>query len=238
MTPPINQALIQSLARLDACTVANAIETFDVRLRNTGFADSSVRCMFGELPPIAGYAATARVRTSAPPMEGFNYQDRTDWWNHILTIPEPRIVVVEDTDHRPGLGSFVGELHANILLALGCIGVVTNGAVRDLPAVRATGFQMFGQNVSVSHAFAHVYDFGSAVEVGRMKVRPGDLLHGDLHGVQTIPLEIADRIPAVAQEMELQESKLIALCRSKNFSIEKLREALKSAGKSRDSKRF
>lgn len=222
-----NQELIQSLARLDSCTVANAIERFDVRLRNAGFTDSSVHCIFDELPPVVGYAATARVRTSDPPMKGSNYFDRTDWWNHILTIPAPRIVVVQDTDSRPGLGSFVGELHANILLALGCVAVVTNGAVRDLRTVRATGFQMFAGNVSVSHAYAHIYEFGRAVEVGRMQVRPGDLIHGDLHGVQTIPVEIAAKIPDVAQEMTARDQHLIALCRSKDFTVEKIREALK-----------
>jgi regulator of RNase E activity RraA len=144
-----------------------------------------------------------------------------------LTIPAPRIVVVEDTDPHPGLGSFIGELHTNVLLALGCVAVVTNGAVRDLQRVRATGFQMFAGNVSVSHAYAHIYDFGHPVEVGRMKVRPGDLLHGDLHGVQTIPAEIADKIPGVAQEMIKREQHLIGLCRSKDFTIEKIREALK-----------
>ncbi len=194
MPLPTNHDLLQSLARLDSCTVANAIETFDVRLRNTGFTDSSVHCLFDELPPMVGYAVTARVRTSEPPMEGVTYFDRTDWWNHVLTTPAPRIVVAEDTDAHPGLGSFIGELHANILLALGCVGVVTNGAVRDLPAVRATGFQMFAHNASVSHAYAHIYEFGKPVEVGRMKVRPGDLLHGDLHGVQTVPIGIAGKI--------------------------------------------
>jgi 4-hydroxy-4-methyl-2-oxoglutarate aldolase len=233
MPLPTNHDLIQSLARLDSCTVANAIEMFDVRLRNTGFTDSSVRCMFDELPPMVGYATTARVRTSDPPMEGANYYDRTDWWNHILTIPPPRIVVVEDADPHPGLGAFIGELHANILLALGCVGVVTNGAVRDLRAVRATGFQMFARNTSVSHAYAHIYDFGHTIEVGHMKVRPGDLLHGDLHGVQTIPSEIAGEIPEAAHTMIRGEEHLIALCRSENFTIENLREALKSAKKLR-----
>jgi 4-hydroxy-4-methyl-2-oxoglutarate aldolase len=233
MPLPTNHDLIQSLARLDSCTVANAIEMFDVRLRNTGFTDSSVRCMFDELPPMVGYATTARVRTSDPPMEGANYYDRTDWWNHILTIPPPRIVVVEDADPHPGLGAFIGELHANILLALGCVGVVTNGAVRDLRAVRATGFQMFARNTSVSHAYAHIYDFGHTIEVGHMKVQPGDLLHGDLHGVQTIPLEIAGEIPEAAHKMIRGEEHLIALCRSKIFTIENLREALKSAKKLR-----
>jgi 4-hydroxy-4-methyl-2-oxoglutarate aldolase len=166
-------------------------------------------------------------------MEGTNYFDRTDWWNHILTIPAPRIVVVEDTDKHPGLGSFIGELHANILLSLGCVGVVTNGAVRDLRAVRATGFQMFAGNVSVSHAYAHLYDFGHPVEVGRMKVQPGDLVHGDLHGVQTVPLQIASEIPDVAERMTVEDQKLIALCRSKNFTIANLREALKNAKKVR-----
>ncbi len=173
MTAPLATSQIQALAELDACTVANAIESFDVRLRNAGFADSSVRCIFEDLPPMVGYAATARVHTSEPPMEGSNYLDRTDWWAHILTIPTPRIVVVEDTDPHPGLGSFIGDLHANILLALGCVGVVTNGAVRDLRAVHATGFQMFARNVAVSHAFAHIYDYGRPVEVGRMKVPAG-----------------------------------------------------------------
>jgi 4-hydroxy-4-methyl-2-oxoglutarate aldolase len=233
MPLPTNHDLIQSLARLDSCTVANAIEMFDVRLRNTGFTDSSVRCMFDELPPMVGYATTARVRTSDPPMEGANYYDRTDWWNHIMTIPPPRIVVVEDADPHPGLGAFIGELHANILLALGCVGVVTNGAVRDLRAVRATGFQMFARNTSVSHAYAHIYDFGHTIEVGHMKVQPGDLLHGDLHGVQTIPPEIAGKIPEVAHKMIRGEEHLIALCRSRNFTIENLREALKSAKKLR-----
>jgi len=228
MTLPLNQELISALARLDTCTVSNAIETFNVRLRNSGFTDSSVRCIFTDLPPMVGYAATARVRTSNPPMEGSSYYDRTDWWNHILTIPAPRIVVVEDTDHRPGLGAFIGELHSNILLALGCVGVVTNGAVRDLRAVRETGFKMFAGNTSVSHAYAHIYDFGSAIQVGRMNVRPGDLLHGDRHGVQSIPLQIAAKIPAVADEIIAREQQVISSCRAKDFTIEKLREQLKN----------
>lgn len=233
MALSVTKELIHSLARLDSCAVANAIEMFDVRLRNIGFTNSSVRCIFDDLPPMVGYAVTARVRTSEPPMEGLRYFDRTDWWSYLLTIPAPRILVAEDTDAHPGLGSFIGELHANILLAQGCIGVVTNGAVRDLPAVRAAGFQMFAGNVSVSHAYSHIYEFGKPVEVGRMKVQPGDLLHGDLHGAQTVPLEIAAKIPDVAQKMIEQEKKLIALCRSKNFSVENLREALKSANKLR-----
>src|SRR5271155_4354704 len=110
-TDSLPATLMEQLRSLDSCTVANAIETFDVRLRNTGFADSSIHCVFDECPPIVGYATTARIRTSEPPMEGHSYDDRTDWWNHILAIPAPRLVVVEDIDKHPGLGAFIGEVH-------------------------------------------------------------------------------------------------------------------------------
>jgi regulator of RNase E activity RraA len=139
---------LDALGLLSTCTVSNAIETFDVRLRNTGFTDGSIRCVFPSFPPIVGYAATARIRCSLPPMQGHAYVDRTDWWSYLLTIPAPRVVVLEDADRSPGLGSFVGEVHANILHALGCVGVVTNGAVRDLHAVEPTGLQMFSGNVA------------------------------------------------------------------------------------------
>lgn len=228
-TDPLPRALLDELGHIDACTVANAIETFDVRLRNVGFAGSSVRCMFDDLPPLVGYAATARVRTSEPPMEGRCYHEQTDWWDHILSIPEPRVVVVQDIDNHPGLGSFVGEVHANIFQALGCIGLVTNGAVRDLPPVRTAGFQFFAGCVSVSHAFAHIFDFGGDVEVGRMKVHPGDLIHGDMHGVQTVPLEIAKKIPSAARQVLEEEQRLIALCQSPGTTVEKLREEVKKS---------
>jgi len=216
-------AQLDELRQLSSSKVANAVETFDVRLRNKGFADSSIRSVFEDLPSMVGYAATVRVRTSEPPMEGHSYYYRLDWLDHLSNIPQPRVLVVEDSDKYPGLGSFIGEVHANILAALGCIGVVTNGAVRDLPAARALNFHMFAHNLSVSHAFAHVFDFGKPVEVGHMQVRPGDLLHGDRHGVQTIPLEIADKIPAVAQEMGAQEKEIIRVCQSPGVTLEKLR---------------
>jgi 4-hydroxy-4-methyl-2-oxoglutarate aldolase len=219
----LEPALLEELRQLDSCTVANAIETFGVRLRNTGFTDSAVRCLFEDFPPLVGYAATVRVRTADPPMEGDSYYYRLDWLEHVLSVPPPRVLVVEDLDQKPGLGSFIGDVHANILRVLGCIGVVTNGAVRNVEAVRKLKFQMFARNLSVSHAFAHVFDFGGPVEVGQVHVRPGDLLHGDRHGVQTVPIEIAQKIPAVAKRMNGEEQEIIELCQSAAFTLEKLR---------------
>jgi 4-hydroxy-4-methyl-2-oxoglutarate aldolase len=219
----IEPAALEQLRQLDSCAVANAIETFGVRLRNSGFTDSTVRCIFEDFPPLVGYAATVRVRTADPPMEGDTYYYRLDWLDHVLSVPPPRVLVVQDMDRHPGLGSFIGDVHANILRVLDCIGVVTNGAVRNVEAARALKFHMFARNLSVSHAFAHIFDFGGSVEVGHMQVRPGDLLHGDRHGVQTIPIEIAQKIPAVAQRMNGEEREIIELCQSAAFSLEKLR---------------
>jgi 4-hydroxy-4-methyl-2-oxoglutarate aldolase len=222
----ITPATLEELQQLDSCTVANAIEKFGVRLRNSGFADSTVRCIFEELPPLIGYAATVRIRTSEPPMDGDGYYYRLDWLDPLLSIPVPRVLVVEDMDPHPGVGSFVGDVHANILRALGFVGLVTSGAVRNIDEARALKFQMFARNLSVSHAFAHVVDFGGPVHVGQMAVRPGDLLHGDRHGVQTVPIEIAQRIPAVAQGMHGEEREIIELCQSSAFTLEKLRSVV------------
>jgi regulator of RNase E activity RraA len=219
----IEPAALEELRLLDSCSVANAIETFGTRLRNSGFTDSTVRCIFEDFPPLVGYAATVRVRTSDPPMEGDSYFYRLDWLDHLLSVPSPRVLVIQDLDRQSGLGSFIGDVQANILHALGCVGVVTNGAVRNVEAARTLKFHIFARNLSVSHAFAHVFDFGGLVEVGHMPVRPGDLLHGDRHGVQTVPIEIARKIPAVAQRMNGEEREIIEFCQSRAFSLEKLR---------------
>jgi regulator of RNase E activity RraA len=218
----------EALRRLDACTLANAIETFRERLRNEGFMDSSIHCLFPRLQPMLGYAATIKIRGSAPPTADGKYSDRTDWWDYVLSVPAPRVVVVEDVSTRPGLGSLVGAVHMNILRALHCNGVVTNGSVRDIPAAESAGFHYFAGSVTVSHAYIHIVEVGTPVELGGLKIDSGNLLHGDLHGVQCVPLEIAPEIPAVAARLAAKEQSLIALCRSPDFSLEKLRAAIAS----------
>ncbi len=226
MNSPLSIEALEALRRLDACTLANAIETFQERLRSEGFVDHTVHCLFPRLQPMVGYAATIKIRGSAPPTVDGPYPDRTDWWDYILTLPTPRVVVVQDVATRRGLGSLVGAVHMNILRALHCVGVVTNGSVRDIPAAESAGFHLFAGSVAVSHAYVHIVEIGTPVELGGLKIASGDLLHGDLHGVQSIPREIASQIPAVAGQISRREQALIALCRSPEFSLEKLRAAV------------
>lgn len=218
---------LDALRRLDACAVEDAIETFDLRARNTGFTNSKIRCLFEDLPPIVGYAATARLRSGDRPMAGQSYHDRTEWWNSILEVPEPRIVVLQDIDNPPGVGAFLGDTHASMLQALGCIGYVTNGGVREVPAIREMHFQVFAGNVALSHAYARIIDSGCPVEVGGMQVVPGDLLHGDRHGLLTVPKKIAPEIPQVVARLMERDRRLTAVCSAPGFSVEKLRRAIK-----------
>ena len=219
---------------LDTCTVSNAIERLNVRLRNEGFISGAVRCRFPNLNPMLGYAVTGRVRSSVPPMTARCYYDRMDFWTYVASQPAPRVLVLEDVDPHPGFGAFVGEIHATIGLALDCIGCVTNGAVRDLPETQALGFHLFSGRVAVSHSYAHLIEFGEPVEIGGLKIVPGDLLQGDVHGVQTIPLEVVRQIPEEASKVLAAEDELKRFCRSSQFSLEGLSEKLKHAA--RDSK--
>jgi 4-hydroxy-4-methyl-2-oxoglutarate aldolase len=222
----LTSELVDVFRRLDTCSVSNAVETFDTRLRNEGFTDATIQCVFPGLPTIVGHAVTARIRGSAPPAASA-YCDRTDWWAHILTVPAPRIVVIQDDDERPGLGAFVGEVHANILWALGCVGYVSNGSVRDVAKVALLGFQMFASHLSVSHAYVHMVEFGQPVTVAGLRVSPGDVLVGDRHGLVSIPDSIVTEVPAVAERMAAAERDVISLCQSPQFSLEQLRVAVR-----------
>jgi 4-hydroxy-4-methyl-2-oxoglutarate aldolase len=226
MSAPLASEVLAALCRLDACTLANAVETFHERLRNEGFVDHTVRCLFPHLQPMVGYAATLRIRGSAPPTANKAYPERTDWWDYVLSLPAPRVVVVQDIATRTGYGSLVGAVHMNILRTLHCVGVVTNGSVRDIPAAEKDGFHYFAGSISVSHAYVHVIDVGVPVSIGGLTIRSGDLLHGDLHGVQSVPLAIAAEVPAAAARIAAQEQELIALCRAPDFTLDKLRALL------------
>ncbi len=219
---PVSRQDLERLRRFDTCTLSNAIETLNVRPRNEGFIRGTLECRFPKLPPVAGYAVTATMRSSMPPILGRCYHDRIEWWRYLVSVPAPRIVVVRDEDDEPGAGALFGEIHARICQALDCVAYVTNGAARDLPAIESLGFQLFSGNLSVSHAYAHIVDFGQPVEIGGLHIESGDLLHADLHGVHSIPPDLVVKLPAVAQKVIAGEHEFFEMCLGKDFSVDEL----------------
>ena len=217
---------IDALRKITSPSVANAIETFNVRPREEGNLSSDIRGLFPDMGPMVGYAATCIIRAEQGPIEGHR-ASLFGWWDFVLSLPAPRVVVVHDLDDPRGQGAQWGEVQANIHRALGCVGVVTDGSVRDLDEVRALGFQFCAAHVSVSHANVHMVDFGIPIKVGGVWVKPGDLVHGDQHGVCTIPPEIAEGIPAAIAKVEAAEKRIISVCQSPDFTADKLKALYK-----------
>jgi regulator of RNase E activity RraA len=222
MNTPLTDQELDDLRSITTPTASNAIETFALRPRNEGFMDSTIECRFPELGAMVGYAVTAKIIASRPTDRQLAHEDL---WREFEKVPKPWVVVIEDLDYPQPIGSYWGEVNGSVYKALGAVGTVTNGGVRDLPEVRATGFQFFSSCVLVSHAYVHVVETGLPVSVGGLTVMPGDLLHGDEHGVLTIPLEIARALPRAAREIDAAERRLIDYARSGDCTTEGLARA-------------
>jgi regulator of RNase E activity RraA len=162
-------------------------------------------------------------------MVGSRYVERTDWWKHITSVQSPRVVVMQDIDEHPGTGAFLGKVHVNIFLSMGCVGAVTNGAARELPGIEASGFQVFAGRLAISRAYVHIVEFGGPVEVGGLTIQPGDLIHGDRHGIITIPPDLANELPAVASRIMEKKRLVIDLSKKAGATFQELGQALRES---------
>lgn len=212
--------LIDALRRFSSPTVANAVETFNVRPRNAGCSTQQVRCIFPEHGALVGFACTATIMSGRPPDQPRRV-NRRSYWEYLAAAPRPKIIAMQDLTDPPA-GAYWGEVNTNIHRALGCAGLVTNGSVRDLDEVRPQSFPVFAGCITVSHAYAHLEDFGKPVKIGELLVEPGDLIHADQHGFVVIPREIAPQVAEAAREVERKERIVISLCQSPDFSIDQL----------------
>ena len=213
---------LEALREWPTPAIANAIETFDIKPRSEGFMLPTVGSIFPDLPHMIGYAVTGVITAEKPATTRMNVP-RPDWFDEILKVPEPRVIVLKDLDYPDVIGSFWGEVQANIHTALGCVGVVTDGGVRDLDEMYAKGFNAFASTVLVSHSYVHLTDIGVPVTVGGLTVNPGDIIMGDKHGVISVPREIATEIPRAAKEVEANEKRIIDVCNSPDFTVDKLK---------------
>jgi regulator of RNase E activity RraA len=150
---------------------------------------------------------------------------RMDYLDYVAAAPQPGIAVIEDKDEPAGYGAFWGEVQSNIHKALGCLGTITNGSIRDIPQI-AEGFQMLAGSLSPSHAYVHVEEFGVPVIIHGMAVKSGDLIHADRHGAIVVPLNTIDGMKAAAEKLAATEAKIIAAAKS-GKGVEAIKAAMK-----------
>jgi regulator of RNase E activity RraA len=225
---PLPATLLETLGRYDTPTICNALEIVAPERRLIGYTTKPLVCPFPNLPPIVGYARTVTIRSvvksSLPAAE--QSKRRIAYYEYVGTGEGPRIVVIQDIDGPDvGYGAFWGEVQSNVHKALGCLGVVTDGSIRDIPQW-APGFQALAGSVGPSHAWVHADSFGGEVRVAGMTVRSGDLTHADCHGAVVIPLDIAAKIPEAAELCGRRETPILDIARSPAFTLDKLKEAL------------
>jgi regulator of RNase E activity RraA len=220
--------MLEALARYDTPTICNALEIVAPERRLVGFTTRPLLCPFPDLPPIVGYARTATIRaTIAAALPADEQRDRRlAYYDYVGSGEGPRISVIQDLDGPDiGFGAFWGEVNSAVHQALGCLGVITDGSIRDIPQW-AAGFQALAGSVGPSHAHVHVDGFGAEVRVAGMTVHSGDLIHADRHGAVVIPHAAAAQLPEAAELCGRREAPILEVARRPSFSLERLRAAL------------
>ena len=201
----VSGSTLDLLGRFDTPTICNVIELFDVRPRDHGYMDHRIRCAFPEMPPMVGFAATASFRSAGEPSGTDVYASLDDQIEQFERLGGPAVVVYQDLDDPPAAAVF-GEVMCTTYRTFGAAGLVTNGAGRDLDQVRALDFPVFTGSTISAHGYCRTLNVGLQVRVGGLVVNEGDLLHGDINGVTSIPRRIADEVADVAGEFVAAEA--------------------------------
>jgi len=227
MTEPLTSEDLAALRALDTPTICNALELVAPQRRGFGYTTQPLVCARPALPPIVGYARTATIRAMHPAEQSAAEirERRLKYYAYMASAPAPRITVIEDLDPEPGYGAWWGEVNTNIHKGLGCLGVITNGSIRDLP-VCAEGFQLLAGRVGPSHAFVHIEEIAVTVTIHGMTVRSGELVHADQHGAVVIPVDVARKIPAAAGLIARREAHIIAASQRPGFDYHALARAI------------
>ena len=218
-----------ALTAFDTPTICNALEIVAPARRAIGFTRRPLVAPFPQLKPVVGFARTALIRSREPhPRDRDSaMRMRLGYYEHIAAQPLPSLAVIQDIDAPDtGFGAFWGEVQSHVHKGLGCLGVITDGSVRDIDAM-ASGFFVLAGSVMPSHAHVHLVDFGGTVSIAGMVVSANDVIHADRHGAVVIPPEAVKEIPAAADLLARREKVLIEASKQPGFSIDRLRQAFR-----------
>lgn len=220
----ISASVLETLKKYDTPTICNVIELFDVRPRNQGYMNKTIKAAFPDLPPMVGFAATATHRSYVNPMDKSAYSALTDQIERFSELSGPPIIVFQDLDGDQAAATF-GEVMCSTYRAFGSVGLITSGPGRDMEQVRAIDFPVFTDGIVCSHGYNHIIDVHVPVQVGGITVSPNDLLHGDVNGVTDIPLDIASDIADACSDFIAAEMVVIDLSQNGSPTLAEWKEA-------------
>lgn len=185
---PLPHADLLQLKRWNTPTIYNGWEQITKHdAAHDAFNLEEVRDFMPQMGPMVGYAVTVVIQPGCKDHRSANPQGWSEYRHYMTRQPGPKIVVVQDLDKPQVLGSFWGEVNANTHRALGCVGTITDGAVRDLDEMTNAGFKALARRMCVGHAHSWPLRWGCEVEVFGRKIQPGQLIHADKHGFLAIP---------------------------------------------------
>ena len=158
-----------------------------------------------QMGPMVGYAVTVVIEPGNAEHIKANQQAWSEYRRYIAAAEGPKIVVVQDMDKPVAYGSFWGKVNSNIHRALGCVGTITDGAIRDLDEMHNAGFKAIARQLCVGHAHATPVRWNCDVTVFGCRIRPDQLIHADKHGFLVGTgrglLRVLELIPAARRPM-------------------------------------
>ena len=222
--------LIKITSKFDTPTMCNAMDVILGTRSATGFTRNSVVTAQISTQPIVGFAKTAKIRALSPPLVSQNDINaiRMKYYEYIVKDEKNPVVIIEDTDYPNCIGAFWGELNVAVHKGLKIKGTVTNGLLRDL-GMLDSGYQVVAGGVGPSHAFVHLTELDTPVNILGLEIKPGAFIHADQHGAMTVPSKHLDALPHALDLVVKREVPILEAARKKGFNIEKLKEAFKKS---------
>ncbi len=229
----LSHSNLLSLKRWNTPTIYNGWEQVTRHdIAHEGFNLEPTTDFMPEMGPMVGYAITVKFE----PSKREHVEKRPNAWaeyrDYVASIPGPKIVVVEDLDKPRLVGAFWGEVNSNIHKALGCVGTIIDGAIRDVDEMKNAGFKALARGLCIGHAYSVPVEWNCEVEVFGRKIQPGQLIHADKHGFLAIPSEDEEGLLEASVFMDENEcNTLIAAARSSSGkSRQEILEEINIAG--------
>jgi regulator of RNase E activity RraA len=212
----LSHAELLQLKRWNTPTIYNGWEQITKRdAARDCFNLEEVRDFMPQMGPMVGYAVTIVIEPSNPEHPQQKPNAWSEYRRYVASIPGPKIVIVQDMDKPQTFGAAWGEVNSNIHRALGCVGGIIDGAIRDVDEMTNAGFKAIARRLAVGHAHGHPVRWGVPVEVFGRTVQPGQLIHADKHGFLAVPPEDESGLLEAARFMDNNEcNTMIAAARS------------------------